>query len=283
MSGTTRRPAGGRGVLLRGRTARAAALLLVGMALAAVSAPLLVPHDPAHQQLLDAFSRPTAEHPLGTDHLGRDLLSRLLYGARATLLSAVAVLGLTLLIGVAVGLVAGSCAGWMDALLMRLADLLLAFPSLLLAVAVVGTLGPGLPQLVLALVAVGWAGFARTVRGLVLVCREQDYVLAARALGASRFHLLRRAILPNVIGPVVVLASLELGNIILSIAGLSFLGLGVQPPTSEWGAMLRAAQPHLQTDPQQVIWPSVAIVLVVLSANVVAEGLQAGFDPASRR
>ncbi len=279
---TTPRPALRAALLLRDRTTRAALLLLVVMALAAVAAPLLAAHDPAHQQLLDAFSQPTAEHLLGTDHLGRDLLSRLLYGGRATLLSAVAVLGLTLLIGVAVGLVAGFYAGWIDALLMRLTDLLLAFPTLLLAVAVVGTLGQGMPQLVLALISVGWAGFARTVRGLVLVCREQDYVLAARALGASRCHTLRREILPNMIGPVIVLAALELGNIILSIAGLNFLGLGVQPPTAEWGAMLRAAQPHLQTDPQLMFYPSAAIVLVVLSANVVAEGLRDALDPAHR-
>lgn len=253
------------------------------MALAAAAAPLIAGHDPAHQQLQDALAGPTAEHPLGTDHLGRDVLSRLLHGARATLLSAVAVLGLSLLVGVTVGLVAGSCSGWLDALLMRTTDLLLAFPSLLLAVAVVGTLGPGLPQLVLALAAVGWAGFARTVRGLVLVCREQDHVLAARALGASRRHVLRRHILPGTIGPVLVFASLELGNIILSIAGLSFLGLGVQPPTAEWGAMLRAAQPHLQTDPQLIFWPSLAIVLVVLCANVVAEGVREWLDPAHRR
>jgi peptide/nickel transport system permease protein len=280
---STPRPAPRGALSLRDRTTRAALVLLLVVVLAAAAAPLLAPYDPAHQQLLEAFSRPTAEHLLGTDHLGRDLLSRLLYGARATLLSAAAVLGLTLLIGVAVGLIAGFYAGWVDALLMRTTDLLLAFPTLLLAVAVVGTLGQSLLHLVLALVAVGWAGFARTIRGLVLVCREQDYVLAARALGASRWHILRRAILPNVIGPVIVLASLELGNIILTIAGLNFLGLGVQPPTAEWGAMLRAAQPHLQTDPQLMIFPSVAIVLVVLSANVVAEGLRGALDPAHRR
>jgi ABC-type dipeptide/oligopeptide/nickel transport system permease subunit len=260
-------------------TTTAALVVLVAAVGAAVAAPLLAPHDPVAQHLPDAFSSSSAEYLLGTDHLGRDLLSRLLYGARSTLSSAVAVLGMALLLGVTVGLVAGSSGGWLDALLMRLADLILALPTLLLAVAVVGTWGQSLLHMVVVLAAVGWAGFARTVRGLVLVCREQDYVLAARALGASPRHVVTRGILPNVIGPVMVLASVEFGSIILTIAGLNFLGLGVQPPAAEWGAMLRAAQPHLQTDPQLLLYPSVAIVLVVLSANVLADVLRDALDP----
>lgn len=264
---------------LPGGATLAALVVMVLVVLAAIAAPLLAPHDPAHQQLRDAFAPHTAEYLLGADHLGRDVLSRLLYGARSTLFSAVAVLNLTLVIGVAVGVVAGFYGGWADALLMRLTDLLLAFPTLLLAVAVAGTLGQSLLHVVVALTVVGWAGFARTVRGLVLVCREQEYVLAARALGASGRHIVMNAILPNVTGHVVVLASLEFGSIVLTIAGLNFLGLGVQPPTAEWGAMLRAAQPHLQTDPQLLLYPSVALVLVVLSANILAEGLRDALDP----
>lgn len=259
----------------------AALCVIVLVFLAAVAAPLLAPHDPTQQQLPHAFSPPSAEYLLGADHLGRDVLSRLLYGARATLVSAVAVLGLALLIGVAVGGTAGFYGGWIDALLMRLADVLLAFPTLLLAVAVAGTLGQSLLHVVVALIAVGWAGFARTVRGLVLVCREQEYVLVATALGSSRRRIITREILPNVIGPVIVLGSLDLGNIILSIAGLNFLGLGVQPPTAEWGAMIRAAQPHLQTDPQLLLSPTAAIVLVVLSVNVLTDSLRDTFDPTS--
>jgi ABC-type dipeptide/oligopeptide/nickel transport system permease subunit len=261
-------------------TSLAACVVLAAAVGAAVAAPLLAPHDPVFQQLPEAFSPPTAEHPLGTDHLGRDMLSRLIYGARSTLSSAVAVLVVALLLGVTLGVTAGVCAGWVDTLLMRLADLILAVPTLLLAVAVVGTWGQSLLHVVAVLGAVGWASFARTVRGLVLVCREQDYVWAARALGASRRHVVVKQILPNVLGPVVVLASLELGSIILTIAGLNFLGLGVQPPTAEWGAMLRAAQPHLQTDPQLLLYPSLAIVLVVLSTNLLADALRDAFDPA---
>jgi peptide/nickel transport system permease protein len=211
------------------------------------------------------------------------MLSRLIYGARSTLSSAVVVLVLALLLGVTLGVIAGVCAGWVDTLLMRLTDLILAVPTLLLAVAVVGTWGQSLLHVVAVLAAVAWASFARTVRGLVLVCREQDYVLATRALGASRRHVVVKQILPNVLGPVVVLASLELGSIILTIAGLNFLGLGVQPPTAEWGAMLRAAQPHLQTDPQLLLYPSLAIVLVVLSTNVLADMLRDALDPGHQR
>jgi peptide/nickel transport system permease protein len=267
---------------LTGRTSLAPLIVLAGVVLAAVAAPLLAPHDPARQQLAEAFSPPTSTYLLGADHLGRDVLSRLLHGAQATLFSAVAVLALAVLIGVAVGAVAGFCAGWVDGLLMRLTDLVLAFPALLLAVAVAGTLGQRLVHVVAALAAVAWAGFARTVRGLVLASRQQQYVMAATALGASRRRIIVRHILPNVLGPVLVLASLELGTIILSIAGLNFLGLGVQPPTAEWGAMLRAAQPHLQTDPQLVLYPSAAIVLVVLSANALADRLRVMLDPTDR-
>jgi ABC-type dipeptide/oligopeptide/nickel transport system permease subunit len=264
-------------------TSLAAFVVLAAAVGAAVAAPLLAPHDPVFQQLPEAFSPPTAEHPLGTDHLGRDMLSRLIYGARSTLSSAVVVLVLALLLGVTLGVIAGVCAGWVDTLLMRLTDLILAVPTLLLAVAVVGTWGQSLLHVVAVLAAVAWASFARTVRGLVLVCREQDYVLATRALGASRRHVVVKQILPNVLGPVVVLASLELGSIILTIAGLNFLGLGVQPPTAEWGAMLRAAQPHLQTDPQLLLYPSLAIVLVVLSTNVLADMLRDALDPGHQR
>ncbi len=272
----TRRPRGGTWTTL------VALVVLTLAVLAGAAAPLLAPHDPFFQQLPDAFSPPNTEYLLGTDHLGRDVLSRLLYGARSTLASAVAVLGLALLMGVAIGVIAGSFGGWVDALLMRLTDLLLAFPTLLLAVAVVGTWGQSLLHVVVVLAAVGWAGFARTVRGLVLVCREQDYVLAARALGASPRHVITKEILPNISGPVVVLAAVEFGSIILTIAGLNFLGLGVQPPAAEWGATLGAAQPHLQTDPQLLLYPSVAILLVVLSVNVLADDLRDALDPAGR-
>lgn len=268
--------------LLTDRTSLPALIVLAAVLLAAVAAPLIAPHDPARQQLAEAFSPPTSTYLLGADHLGRDVLSRLLHGARATLFSAISVLALAVLIGIAVGAVAGFCAGWVDGLLMRLTDLVLAFPALLLAVAVAGTLGQSLVHVVAALAAVTWAGFARTVRGLVLASREQEYVMAATALGASGRRIIARHILPNVLGPVFVLAAIELGTILLSIAGLNFLGLGAQPPTAEWGAMLRAAQPHLQTYPRLVLYPSAAIMLVVLSANVLADRLRGTLDPTER-
>lgn len=259
--------------------AAGALLVLAVMVLATAAAPLLAGADPAQQQLDAAFAPPSGAHPLGTDHLGRDLLSRLLHGGRSTLSSAFVALSLSLLLGLVVGLVAGVCGRWVDALLMRLTDVLLAFPSLLLALALAGALGAGMVQVVAAIVAVGWAGFARTTRGLVLACRGQQHVLASVALGASRGRIMRTQVLPNVLSPVLVVASLELGHVILAIAGLSFLGLGVQPPGAEWGAMLRAAQPHLQTEPALMLWPSAAIVLVVLSATVLADRLRDALDP----
>lgn len=258
--------------------AAGALLVLVVVVLACAAAPLLS-GDPTRQHLDATLAGPSGVHPLGTDHLGRDLLSRLLHGGRTTLSAAFAALGLSLLLGLAVGLVAGVCGRWVDALLMRLTDVLLAFPSLLLALALAGALGAGMVQVVAAIVAVGWAGFARTTRGLVLACRDQQYVLASVALGASRRRIMRTQVLPNVLSPVLVLAALELGHVLLALAGLSFLGLGVQPPGAEWGAMLRAAQPYLQTEPSLMLWPGAAVVLVVLSATVLADRLRDALDP----
>ncbi len=260
----------------------AVAVGIVALALcAAVAAPLLAPHDPAAQQLEHAFSPPSERFPLGADHLGRDMLSRLLYGGRATLFSAGLVLALTIAVAVVVGLSAGYYGGWVDACLMRLADLLLAFPSLLLAVAIAGTLGPNLLNVVLALAVVGWAGYARILRGMVMSCRQEEYVQAAVALGAPPRRIMGRHILCNTIGPMIVLASLDVGAIILGIAGLNFLGLGMQPPGAEWGAMLHAAQPHLQTDPQLLLVPGTAIFVAVLSFNLVGDALRDALDPTS--
>jgi len=253
------------------------------LVLAALAAPLIAPHPPTRQQLSNAFAMPSTTYPLGTDHLGRDLLSRTLFGARTTLGATALVLGVVLTIAIVVGVFAGYAGGWVDHLLMRLVDLVLAFPGLLLAVAVAGTLGPGLLNVTLALALVWWAGYARLIRGLVLEMRHREYVVAAETLGIPRARIAARHILPNILGPVVVLASLDLGSIVLSIAGLSLLGLGAQPPTPEWGAMLNDAQPFLQTEPWLIVAPAVAIVLTVLGWNLVGDGLRDWLDPRSRR
>jgi peptide/nickel transport system permease protein len=257
-------------------------LLVAGICGAALFAPLLAPHDPTRQYLEHAYSMPTSEFPFGADHLGRDILSRLLFGARTTLLNAGVTLLIALAVALTVGLVAGFYGGWVDAVCMRLVDLLLAFPGLILAVAVAGTLGPSLLNVMLALAVVWWAGYARIVRGLTLACREKEYVAAAEALGLPHWRIIWAHILPNIAGPVAVLASLDMGGIILSIAGLNFLGLGAQPPTPEWGAMLNDAQSHLQTDPQLVFYPAAAIFLAVLGFNLLGDGLRDALDPRER-
>lgn len=257
--------------------------IIIGVTLAALLAPALAPHDPARQHLDDAFQPPTPTYPLGTDHLGRDIASRLLHGARATLGASAAVLLSTLLIATIVGAVAGFAGGWADALLMRLVDLLLAFPGLILAIAVAGTLGAGLAHVALAMAAVWWAGYARLIRGMVRAAQQQGYVQAAHALGLTRRRILIRHVLPSVAGPIAVLATLDIGAIILSIAGLSLLGLGAQPPTPEWGAMLNDAQPFLQTDPRQILWPSASIAVTALGFNLLGDGIRDWLDPHQRQ
>lgn len=259
------------------------ATIVLAVVLAALLAPWIAPHPPARQRLADAFADPSATYPLGTDHLGRDILSRLLFGARTTLGATALVLGIILAIAFVVGMLAGYCGGWVDHVLMRLVDLVLAFPGLLLAVAVAGTLGPGLLNVTLALALVWWAGYARLIRGLVLEVRRREYVEAAEALGVPPVRVVIRHILPNILGPVVVLASLDIGAIVISIAGLNVLGLGAQPPTPEWGAMLNDAQPFLQTDPQLIVGPALAIVLTVLGWNLIGDCLRDWLDPRLRR
>lgn len=259
------------------------ATIVLAVVLAALLAPWIAPHPPARQRLADAFAAPSATYPLGTDHLGRDILSRLLFGARTTLGATALVLGIILAIAFVVGMLAGYCGGWVDHVLMRLVDLVLAFPGLLLAVAVAGTLGPGLLNVTLALALVWWAGYARLIRGLVLEVRRREYVEAAEALGVPPVRVVLRHIMPNILGPVVILASLDIGAIVISIAGLNLLGLGAQPPTPEWGAMLNDAQPFLQTDPQLIVGPALAIVLTVLGWNLIGDSLRDWLDPRLRR
>jgi ABC-type dipeptide/oligopeptide/nickel transport system permease subunit len=257
-----------------------AGMVVVGLfALAAVGAPVLAPHEPNAVDVIARLESPSQDHLLGTDALGRDLFSRLLFGARWSLGAAFVVTVLVTAIGVAVGAVSGYLGGRVDAVAMRVVDALLAFPSILLALAIVGVVGPGLRGVLGGLVLVGWAGYARVVRGVVLGVREHEYVQAARAVGGSDTHILRRHVLPNVVSPVVVLASLEMGQLILALAGLSFLGLGAQPPAPEWGTMLNDGRVFLLTAPQLMIYPGVAISLVVLGLNLLGDGLRDVLDP----
>jgi peptide/nickel transport system permease protein len=260
-------------------------LALVGLAIVtlfvalSVSAPLLAPYDPTAAHPARRLEGPSLAHPLGTDHLGRDVLSRLLFGARWSLGTAALAMGLVMTIGVSVGALSGYYGGVLDDLLMRVVDTLLAFPHLVLALAIVGTLGPGIVNVMIGLVAIWWVDYARIVRGLVLGIRERPYVEAARCVGASDRRVILRHILPNVLPPVVVLATLEMGSLILALSGLNFLGLGAQPPTPEWGAMLNDGRAFLLGAPQLMVYPGVAISLVVIGFNLLGDGLRDVLDP----
>ncbi|MFC3745594.1 nickel transporter permease [Paenibacillus sp. GCM10012306] len=239
-----------------------------------IFAPYLAPADPLQIHMDHRLSLPSWQHPLGTDHLGRCVLSRLIYGTRTSLYYALLVLGVVFAISIPVGLIVGYVGGKLDQLIMRIIDVLLAFPSLILALAVTGMLGPGPVNLLIAFAAVWWTGYARIIRSMVLQIKERDFIMAARAAGSSHLQIMVRHILSNAARPILVLASMEVGTIILSLAGMSFLGLGAQPPTPEWGVMLNDSRTYIQTAPRLMLFPGLVILLVVLGFNLLGEGLR---------
>lgn len=263
----------------RNRSAVPGLILVLVVVVIASLAHVIAPHDPNQQFAGKRFAKPGAEFPLGTDALGRDMLSRLVYGARPSVGSAALATIFIALIGVTLGSIAGYVGGWVDDVIMRVVEILLALPSLLLALALVGVLGPSLENVIFGAVLVWWAGYARLVRGLVLEVRERPYIEAAVAVGVQTPRIIAKHILPNIIGPVIVLASLEMGTLILIIAGLNFLGLGVQPPTAEWGAMLNQGRAYFQLAPEQMLYPGLAITLTVLGFNLLGDGLRDVLDP----
>ncbi len=265
--------------MLRNRGAMIGLAIVTFIVVLAVGATWIAPHDPDQQFGIRRLEPPSLEFPLGTDNLGRDIFSRLVYGARPSVGSAAVATVFILSIGITVGAWAGYIGGIVDDVAMRIVDVLLAFPTLILALAIVGVLGPGLENMLLAITLVVWAYYARLVRGIVLEIRERPYVKAAIALGGNRVYIIFRHILPNIISPVIVLASLQMGFLILTTAGLSFLGLGIQPPTAEWGAMLNAGRNFFQLAPQLMIYPGLMISLTVLGFNLLGDGLRDVLDP----
>jgi peptide/nickel transport system permease protein len=253
---------------------------IVGLAaLLAVVGPLVSPYDPSAQNLPLRLEGPSAAHPLGLDELGRDILARVLAGARVSLLVGLVVVSVSALIGTALGALAGYFGGTLDDLVSRLMDVLLAFPGILLAIALVAVLGPSLTNVVLALTVIGWVGYARLVRGQALRARELEFVQAARALGAGATRILARHVVPTALPAVVVQATLGMAGAIIAEASLSFLGLGVQPPTPSWGTMLDAGRPHLFDAPHLTIFPGLAIAILVLGLNFLGDGLRDRLDP----
>jgi peptide/nickel transport system permease protein len=267
----------------RDRTVVVGALIVGLVAGIAIAAPLVAPHDPAAVDARAILAPPSATHWLGTDNLGRDIFSRLVYGARWSLGAAAAAAGAIVLVGITVGVVAGYLGGLVDDVAMRIVDVLLAFPSLVLALAIVGTLGPSLQNVLIGMIAVWWVDYARVMRGLTLGVRGREYVTAAQCAGASSSHVILRHILPNVVPSILVLATLELGGLILAISGLSFLGLGAQPPTPEWGTMLNDGRPFFQRAPQLMLYPGLAITVVVVGCNLLGDGLRDVLDPRLKR
>ena len=249
---------------------------------AAVVGPWLVPYDPVVQDLPRRLVGPTWAHPMGLDELGRDMLARLLLGARVSLLVGLSVVGVSSSIGIVIGAIAGYAGGWSDTLLGRLMDILLAFPGILLAIALVAVLGPSLTHVVLALASIGWVSYARLVRGQVLKVRELDYVQSARAVGASSSRVLLRHVVPATLNAVSVQATLGMAGAIIAEASLSFLGLGVQPPTPSWGTMLDAGRSHLFDAPHLTVIPGLAIAVLVLGFNFAGDALRDQFDPRAR-
>ncbi len=248
--------------------------LVAGIIFIALFAPLIAPYDPIEVHIENKLQPPSTQYWLGTDNLGRCIASRLIFGARSSLLYAGIILGLMLTISIPIGLLAGYVGGNIDAVIMRIIDICMAFPSAILALAVAGLFGASARNLVLALSCVWWAGYARLIRGMVLQMKEQGFILAALAAGCTRRRIVFCHLLRNVISPVIVLATLEVGSIILAIAGYSFIGLGAQPPTPEWGVMLSDSRSYMQTQLQLMIYPGVAIVVTVMAFNLLGEGLK---------
>ncbi|HEX2046400.1 MAG TPA: ABC transporter permease [Acidimicrobiales bacterium] len=276
----TGRPAWSR--LLRDPTAVAGLVVVVLLAVAALLAPWLAPHDPDSVDVVNKLTGPHRAHPLGTDELGRDVLSRVLFAGRVSLATTFVVAAAISLIGLVVGALAGFRGGLTDATVSRLVDVMMSLPSFLLALAVTAALGPGLGHVLLAATVTWWATYARVVRAAVLVERERPYVEAARALGTSERRILVRHVLPNVVGPLMVLTTLELGGVLLGLTAFSFLGLGVQQPTPEWGAMLSDGRSYLSTAPHLLLAPGGCIFLVVLGCNLFGDGLRDALDPRGR-
>jgi len=254
-------------------------LITLAIVLLAVLAPLVATHGIEQMDMRNRFDGPTLEHWLGTDNFGRDLWSRMVFGAQVSLSIALISVGGAALIGTVVGLAAGYFGGWVDLLLMRITDIFLGFPAIVLALAIVAVMGPGIVNISLALIVVFWTEYARVVRATTLVLREQNYVQAARALGASPARILFKEILPNALGPIIVLASLGLGTAIISESALSFLGFGLPPPTPTWGWTLAYGTRFIRDEPWLSIVSGATIMVTVLGFNLLGDGLRDVLDP----
>ncbi|MGD9892783.1 MAG: nickel transporter permease [Dehalococcoidia bacterium] len=272
----------GRKIAARSKVGVVSLAIVAGIAFVAIFAPLLAPADPLEQDYNALLSAPSAAHPLGTDQLGRDLLSRIMFGARISLLVGVIAVGVAMLIGVPLGLLSGYARGVTDEVIMRVMDALIAFPSIILALAIVAVLQPSLINVMIAIGITSVPLYARLMRSQVLSLREREYIAAARAIGATDGRIMARHILPNSLSPIIVQATLGLGFAVLAEAGLSYLGVGVQPPTPTWGSILNQGAPLLEQAPWLSIFPGLAIFILVLAFNLLGDALRDQLDPRLR-
>lgn len=264
--------------LVRNKPALTGLIILVVLASLALLAPVIMPYDWKQQDIINRFKTPSADHWFGTDELGRDILSRVIYGARYSLVMGLSAVALSFIVGTLLGSLAGFYPR-IDSLIMRLIDIMMAFPGILLAIAIVAALGPGLLNIIIAIGINEIPGFARITRSMVLSLREREYVTAARVIGAGNTDIVRRHIFINLVSPITVYASLQVSTAVLVGATLSFLGLGIQPPTPEWGAMVSTAREYLAIAPHTFVFPTVAILVTVISFNLLGDGLRDALDP----
>ncbi len=257
------------------------ALPMIGLILImAIFAPLIAPFSPDGVDLSQKLQSPGGKHLLGTDHLGRDILSRLIWGARTSMGSVLVIIVLVMLFSLVVGCVSGYLGGWIDSLFMRLCEVFLTFPTFILAMFFIGVLGTGMRNVILAIVLTHWAWYARIIRGLVLSLKNREYILASKVAGTSKLKIILHHLLPPVLAQLSILATLDIGHMMLHVSGLSFLGLGVQPPTPEWGVMINDARQYIWTRPDLVIYPGAMIFLAVLAFNIPGDALRDSLDPA---
>lgn len=258
-------------------------LVIIGfLVVLAIFAPSLAPYSPTKMSLSERLSPPSSTHIFGTDDVGRDILSRVIYGSRISLRICTLVVGLTIGIGTILGIISGYWGGWIDELIMRISDVFLAFPALILAMAIAAALGPSLENVIIAMVAIWWPRYARVTRGQVLVLREIDYIVAARAVGVHNRRIIMHHILPNCVSPVLIQATLDLGEVLLTAATLSFIGFGAQPPTPEWGAMISLGRNYLRDNWWYATFPGLAILVTVIGFNLLGDAARDILDPRLR-
>jgi peptide/nickel transport system permease protein len=257
-------------------------VVIVLLILITIFAPILAPYDPFDQQLSGTLLKPSANHWLGTDSLGRDTLSRIIYGSRNSLMVGIIALGIAASIGMTIGIISGFFGGWVSNILMRIVDALMCFPMILLAMVIAALLGNGLKNVMIALGIAMLPGYARLMCAQVLTVRENDYIIAARSIGVSSLRTIAKHVFPNCLPPLIVLITMQMGAAILAEAGLSFLGIGIEPPAAAWGTMVNEGRSYMLTNPVLSTAPGIAIILVVFSFNMIGDGLRDALDPRLR-